>query len=147
MGTSPPPPPDPLTLLLLLIGLQNDCRHFYSVGFDYDRITFLDFSKEFDKMKHNLLVENFYGCQLHYHVINVFADFLTDRKKYVTMNGLVSKMLSFDIRMIQRTVSGPRFCFYYINGLFTDTETTRHCSFADDTTIASTEYLDTGDES
>ena len=86
-------------------------------------------------MKHKLLVEKLYGCQLHYQVIKLFSDFLTDRKQYVTMNGLVSKMLSFDLGVIQGGVSGPRF-FKYINDLFTDTETTRQSSFADDTTIA-----------
>ena len=130
-----------------LIGLHNDCRHFQSVGFDYVRVISLDFSKAFDKVKHNLLVEKLYGSQLHYHVINLFADFLTDRKQYVTMNGLMSKMLSFDLGVIQGTVSRPRFFNYYINDLFTDTETTRHSSFANDTIIATARYLDTGDES
>ena len=61
-----------------LIRLLNDCRHFESVGFDYVRIISLDFSKAFDKVKHNLLVEKLYGCQRHYHVINLIADFLID---------------------------------------------------------------------
>ena len=49
-----------------VIRLQNDCRHFQSVEFDYVRIIFLDYSKAFDKVKHNLLVENFDGCQFQY---------------------------------------------------------------------------------
>ena len=129
------------------IRLQNDCRNFQSVSFDYVHIIILDFSKAFDKVKHNLLVEKLYGCQLHYQVVNVFADFLTDRRQYVILNGLVSKMLSSDLEVIQGTVSGPRLSNYYIKDLFTDTETTRHSSFADDTTIATAGYLDTGDES
>ena len=87
-----------------LIRLQIDCHHFQSVGFDYARIFFLGFSKAFDKVKHNLLVEKLSGCQLHYKVINLFAYLLNDRKQYVTMNGLVSKMLSFDLGPIQGTV-------------------------------------------
>ena len=79
-------------------------------------------------------------------VKNLFADFLTDRKQYVTMDGFVSKMLSFDLGVIQGTVSGPRFFNYYINGLLTDTETTRHSSFADYTPIATAGYLDYEDE-
>ena len=63
------------------------------------------------------------------------------------MNGLVSKKLPFDLGVTQGTVSGPQFFNYYINDLFTDTETTKHSSFADDTTIATAGYLDTGDES
>ena len=63
------------------------------------------------------------------------------------MNVLVSKMLSFDLGVIQGTVGGPRFFNSYINDLFTDTETIRHSSFADDMTIAIAGYLDTGDES
>ena len=98
-------------------------------------------------MKHNFLVEKFYGCQLHYQVVKIFADFVTDRKQHVTKNGLVSKLLSFDLGVIHGTASGPRFFFYYINDLFTDTETTRHSSFADDTTITTDGYLDTGEES
>ena len=62
-----------------------------------------------------------YGCQLHYQVINLFANFLTERKQHVTMNGLVSKMPPFDLEVIQGTVSGPRFFNYYINDLFTET--------------------------
>ena len=48
----------------------------------------------------------------------------------------MSKKLSFDLGVIQGTLSGPQFFNYYINDLFTDTETTRHSSFDDDTTIA-----------
>ena len=103
------------------IRLQNDCRHIQSVGCDNIRIISLDFSKAFDKVKHNLLVEKFYGSQIRYQVINLFADFLTDRKQYVTMNGPVTKMLSLDLGVIQGLVSGPRFFNYYINALFTDT--------------------------
>ena len=125
-----------------LIRLQYDCRHSQSVGLDYVRTISLDFSKAFDKLKHKLLVEKLYGCQLHYQVMNLFADFFTDRKQYVTMNGLVSKILAFDLGVIQGTVSGPRFFGYCINDLFTDTETTRHSGFADNTTIATA-----GDES
>ena len=79
--------------------------------------------------------------------MNINADFLTDRKQYVTLNGLVSKMLSFDLGLIQGTVSGPRFLNYYINDLFTDTETTSQSRFVDDTIIATAGYLHTVDES
>ena len=71
-----------------LVRLQNDCRHFQSVGFDYVRFISLDFSKAFDKVKHNLLVEKLYGCQFQYHVINLFADLITDRQQYVTRSGV-----------------------------------------------------------
>ena len=89
----------------------------------------------------------FYGCQLQYQFINVFADFLPDRKRYVTLNGIVSQMLSIDLGVIQGTVSAPWFFNYYINDLFTNTETTRQSSFAHDTTNDTAGYLDTGDES
>ena len=63
------------------------------------------------------------------------------------MNGLVSKRLPFDLGVIQETVSGPRIFNYYIKDLFTDTETTRRSSFANNTTTATAGYLDSGDES
>ena len=97
-------------------------------------------------MKHNFLVENLYGYQIHYQVITFFADFLTDRKQYVRMNGLLSKILSFNLGVFQGTVSGQRTFTYYIKGLFTDTGTTRHSRFVDDMTIATAGYFDTGDE-
>ena len=82
---------------------------------------------------------------LQYHKFNRWFSHL--RKQHVTMNGFVSKRLFFDLRVIQGTLSGPWFFIYYINGLFTDTQTTRHSSFADETTIATIWLLDTGDES
>ena len=127
--------------------LQSDCRLFQWAGFNYVRIISLVFSKAFDEVKHNLLVEKFYGCHLDYHVINLIADSFTDRNQYVTVNKFVSKMLSLDLGVIQGTVSGPRFFNYYIKDLLTDTESTRHSNFADDATIATAGYFDAGDES
>ena len=63
------------------------------------------------------------------------------------MNGLMSKLLSCDVGVIQGTLSGRRFFIEYNNDLFTKTETTRHSSFADCTTLATAGYLDIGDES
>ena len=130
-----------------LMRLQNDCRHFQSVAFDCVRIISLEFSKAVDEVKQNLFVEKLHDCQLQNQVIKFFADFLTDRKQYVTMNSLVSKLLSLDLGLIRGKVSGSRFFNYYINDLFTYTKTTRRSSFADDATVVTTEYLDTGDES
>ena len=76
---------------------------------------FLDFSKAFDTVDHDILIEklDFYGIRGI--AKDWFVSYLSDRQQFVTVNGVKSDLTSISCGIPQGSVLGPILFLLYIN--------------------------------
>ena len=78
---------------------------------------FLDFSKAFDTVDHDILLQKLtlYGIQDI--MLKWFKDYLSNRVQYVIYNGMKSMREKIKCGVLQRSILGPLLFFMYINDL------------------------------
>ena len=83
---------------------------------------FLDFSKAFDTIDHSILLQklSFYGIQGV--ILSWFENYLSNRKQYVTYNGIKSKTEKVNCGVPQGSILGLLLFLIYINDLSTVSE-------------------------
>ena len=102
---------------------------------DYVIGLFLDFSKAFDTINFDMLLDKLdhygiRGCSLDW-----FRSYLTDRKQYVYYNGVSSTMRTTSCGVPQGSILGPLLFLIYVNDLATVSEYIFSILFADDTNM------------
>ena len=99
---------------------------------------FLDLSKAFDTLNHNILLKklDFYG--LSSKSLILFASYLSNRKQYCEYNGISSEILETNIGVPQGSILGPLLFSIYINDLTKSSNEFGFLMYADDTTLYST---------
>ena len=98
------------------------------------RILFIDFSKAFDLIDHNILMKKFEDYNFPPHVSVWSLSFLHDRKQFVKVAGAVSEVLQSNGGTPQGTISGPNGFKLLINDLMFDMN---YAKYVDDTTVLS----------
>ena len=98
------------------------------------RILFVDFSKAFDLIDHNILLNKFNGNDVPEHVTVCSLDFLNDRKQFVKIGESVSNTTVFRAGTPQSTMSGPNDFKLITNDLSFNTA---YAKYVDDTTVLS----------
>ena len=96
---------------------------------------FLDLSKAFDTIDHNILLHKleFYGVRGL--ALNWFQSYLTDRKQYVLYNNVQSQTLGITCGVPQGSILGPLLFLIYVNDIANCLTHSKLISFADDTTV------------
>ena len=96
---------------------------------------FLDFSKAFDTVNHNILLEKLNKYGIRGKPLDWFTSYLTNRQQYIRMNNIDSEMLTMTSGVPQRSTLGPLLFLLYINDLPNCSKKLSFRIFADDTNV------------
>lgn len=100
-------------------------------GDNFVRILFVDFSKAFDRINHNILFEKFINIGCPGHIVLWLIDFLRDRRQFVSVDSLLSDSKAIRAGTPQGTLCGPHDFKLLINDLRFDL----YVKYVDDTTV------------
>ena len=96
---------------------------------------FLDFSKAFDTVDHDILLQKLYHYGIQGCAYSWFESYLTHRTQFVTYNGSKSKKLQIKCGVPQGSILEPLLFLIYINDLHTVCKHSLSILFADDTNL------------
>ena len=85
---------------------------------------FVDLSKAFDTVDHNILLSKLSSIGLDKHSVRWFSNYLSGRKHSVVVDNMRSSSLSVSKGVPQGSISGPTLFTLYINNIFFPNE---HC--------------------
>ena len=96
---------------------------------------FLDFSKAFDTIDHEILLYKLSHYGIRGQALAWFRDYLTARKQFVSINGQDSPMKLISCGVPQGSLLGPLLFILYINDLQNSSQILSFICFADDTNL------------
>ena len=98
---------------------------------------FLDFSKAFDTVDHEILLSKLHHYEIRGIALSWFKSYLENRKQFVTYNGVESSLQLIRCRVPQGYILGPFISdiYIYINDFANVCNYTMPISFADDSNL------------
>ena len=119
-----------MTNLLLA---QSDWTKAIDLGIGVD-VVYLDFSKAFDRVRHDILLQKLSSCNVGGHCLHWIQSFLHQRMISVRVHGVVSQWEYIPCGVPQGSVLGPRLFLIYINDVVKEIDS-KMILFADDIKI------------
>ena len=96
---------------------------------------FIDLSKAFDTVDHQILFKKLYNYGLRGNVLNLIIDYLSSRFQYVALDDCCSTLLPINCGVPQGSILGPILFLLYVNDIAKNMKFAQILLFADDTTI------------
>ena len=96
---------------------------------------FLDFSKAFDTVNHDILIRKLEHIGIRGVALQWFVSYLANRKQFVSYNGVQSSMKTMKCGVPQGSILGPLLFLVYVNDLARVCKRTSPFLFADDTNL------------
>ena len=99
---------------------------------------FLDLSKAFDTIDHNILLDKLNYYRLDDTAIQLFRSYLTNRYQYIQIENAKSQLLEINTGIPQGSILGPLLFIIYINDISQSSDKLNFLAYADDTTLSTT---------
>lgn len=96
---------------------------------------FLDFSKAFDTVNHNILLQKLQVYGIRGVVHNWFSSYLSNRMQSVSVNGVISSQRPIEYGVPQGSTLGPLLFLIFINDFPNCSDFFKFTLFADDSTL------------
>ena len=128
-------------------GFRKKCSTYMALMILMDKITkslengefiigvFLDFSKAFDTVNHDVLLQKLHHYGIRGSALKWFQSYLSDRQQYITYNGEESSKKAINCGVPQGSILGPLLLIIYINDLSNVCQHMMSLLFADDTNL------------
>ena len=97
---------------------------------------FIDLSKAFDTLDHNILLSKLSHYGITGSANNLFSSYLANRAQYVNFNGQTSDFATITTGVPQGSILGPLLFLIYINDISKASPYLQTLSYADDTTFS-----------
>ncbi len=97
---------------------------------------YLDLSKAFDTLDHNILIDKLSYYGIDGTALQLFQNYLTDRKQFVELDDIKSDTLVLKTGVPQGSILGPLLFIIYINDIAHASQIFDFIIYADDTTLS-----------